>query len=131
MHEMIARFGLDTFKPGLEDMLALCRGPGAGGRAPIPDGEYFFADYADEDSDGGLPCRIAFTLTVKDGILIFDFTGSDPQLTSSLNMPTGGHERHALLMVGLVYVLYSLDPTLLLNSRPARVPRRSCRGAPW
>ncbi len=32
---------------------------------------------------------------MKDGSLVFDFTGSDPQLSSSLNMPTGGKERHS------------------------------------
>ena len=89
----------------------------------IPDGQYFHAEYADEDSDGGLPCRIAITLTVKDGSVILDYTGSDPQLTSSLNMPTGGREQHALVMVGLGYVLYTLDKTLLMNSGVYRVAR--------
>ncbi len=50
-----------------------------------------------------------------------DFTGSDPQIESSINMPTGGQQRHALLMVGLVYVLYSLDTRLFLNSGVCRV----------
>jgi N-methylhydantoinase B len=36
-------------------------------------------------------------------------------------MPTGGQQRHALLMVGLVYVLYSLDTSLFLNSGVCRV----------
>ena len=38
-------------------------------------------------------------------------------------MPTGGAERHILLMVGYTYCLYSIDPTILLNggiTRPAR-----------
>ena len=56
----------------------------------IPNGEYFFCDYADEDSDNGYPCRIAITLKVADEDLVLDFTGSDPQLQSSLNVPTGG-----------------------------------------
>jgi N-methylhydantoinase B len=60
-------------------------------------------------------------MTVKDGSLHFDFTGSDPQLESSLNIPTGGDERHTLLCVGLVYALYSLDTSLFLNSGIARI----------
>lgn len=36
-------------------------------------------------------------------------------------MPTGGDERHVLLLVGMTYVLYSLDPSLFLNSGIARV----------
>ena len=38
-------------------------------------------------------------------------------------MPTGGNERHPLAMVGCVYRLYSLDPTMMLNRglvRPCR-----------
>ena len=35
-------------------------------------------------------------------------------------MPTGGDERHVLMLVGVVYVLYSLDPSLYLNSGIAR-----------
>ena len=36
-------------------------------------------------------------------------------------MPTGGDPRHILMMVGLDYVLYSLDPSILLNSGMTRV----------
>ena len=89
----------------------------------IPDGEYFFADYADEDQAGGYPVRIAVTLKIHGDTLTMDYTGSDPQLVSSLNMPTGGKERHSLAMVGVVYALYCLDPTAMLNAgfvRPAR-----------
>ena len=67
--------------------------------------------------------RVAVTLKVHGDSLTVDFTGSDPQLVSSLNMPTGGKERHALAMVGVVYALYCLDPTATLNAglmRPVR-----------
>ena len=89
----------------------------------IPDGEYFFADYADEDQAGGYPVRVAVTLRVHGDTLTVDYTGSDPQLVSSLNMPTGGKERHSLAMVGVVYSLFCLDPTITLNAgmvRPCR-----------
>ena len=54
-------------------------------------------------------------LKIHGDSLTLDFTGSDPQLVSSLNVPTGGNERHSLAMVGAVYALYSLDPTITLN----------------
>ncbi|MFM9849996.1 MAG: hydantoinase B/oxoprolinase family protein [Hyphomicrobiaceae bacterium] len=121
--DVIARFGLPQFKQGIEDMLSYAHAKAQEVVRTIPDGQYFHAEYADEDSDGGLPCRIAITLTIKDGSLILDYTGSDPQLTSSLNIPTGGREQHALTMVGLGYVLYTLDKTLLMNSGVYRVGR--------
>lgn len=123
VHEMIARFGIDTFREGRSALLDHGEAQARRVIREMPDGEYFFADYTDEDSVGGNPCRIALNLIVKGDELIFDFSESDPQLTSSLNIPTGGDERHALLMVSTVYVLGLLDRTIFLNSgalRPCR-----------
>lgn len=123
MQEIIQRFGFDTFIEGVEQILDYAEAQVRQILAKVPDGDYFFADYADEDSVGGKPCRIALTLKVQGDEVVLDYTGSDPQLGSSLNMPTGGRERHPLVMVGLTYVLFTLDNSLLLNAgtlRPAR-----------
>src|SRR5580658_498106 len=123
VHEIIDRFGRETFTEGLNGLLDYAERQARDVIRSIPDGEYFFADYADEDQTGGYPVRVAVTLRIHGDTLTVDFTGSDPQLASSLNMPTGGKERHALVMVGVVYALYCLDPTITLNAglvRPAR-----------
>ncbi|AWM28221.1 hydantoinase B/oxoprolinase family protein [Sinorhizobium fredii] len=123
LKEIIARFGYDDFIDGVGQILDYAEQQTRAILAGVPDGDYFFADYADEDSVGGKPCRVALTLRVKGDEVELDYTGSDPQLGSSLNMPTGGRERHPLVMVGLTYVLYTLDNSLLLNAgtlRPAR-----------
>ncbi len=121
--EMIERFGIDTFREGIADLLDYAEAQARAIVRGLPDGSYPFADFMDEDAVDGWPCRLALTLIIKGDELVFDFTGSDPQLESSLNMPTGGDERHTLLMVGLTYILYSLDPSLFLNSGLARVCR--------
>ena len=121
--EIVARFGLETFKEGIEDLLSLAEAQARKVIEKIPDGEYFFADYMDEDSPDGYPARLALNLKIHGDEMVFDYTGSDPQLTSSINIPTGGDERHALMMIGMVYVLYTLDPTILRNTgllRPGR-----------
>ena len=121
--EIVARFGLETFREGVADLLDLAEAQARRVIRSIPDGEYFFADFMDEDSPNGYPARIALNLTVKDDEIVFDYTGSDPQLASSIHVPTGGDERHVLLMVGAVYVLYTLDPSIPRNSgllRPMR-----------
>ena len=82
----------------------------------MPDGEWVFADYADEDSDEANPCRLKLTLRIVGDEAVLDFTGSDPQLGSSLNVPTGGDPRHTVLLVGIYYVLYTLNPQILLNT---------------
>ena len=123
VRDIVERFGLETFREGVEDLLDLAETQARRVIEGIPDGEYFFADYMDEDSPQGHPARIALTLTVKGDEMVFDYTGSDPQLASSIQVPTGGDERHVLMMVGVVYVLYTLDPTILRNCgllRPSR-----------
>ncbi|WP_298956881.1 hydantoinase B/oxoprolinase family protein [uncultured Methylobacterium sp.] len=123
IHEIIDRFGRDEFRTGLNGLLDYAENQARAVIEKIPDGEYFFADYADEDQAGGYPVRVAVTLKVHGDTLTVDFTGSDPQLASSLNVPTGGKERHALAMVGVVYALYAQDRTAMLNAgfvRPAR-----------
>ena len=121
--EIIDRFGIETFSEGIEDLLDLAEVQARRVIESIPNGEYFFADFMDEDSPEGYPARIALTLTIEDDEMVFDYTGSDPQLASSIQIPTGGDERHVLMMVGVVYVLYTLDPTILRNCgllRPSR-----------
>jgi N-methylhydantoinase B len=123
MQEIIGRFGFEAFIEGIGQILDYAEEQTRAILRTVPDGDYFFADYADEDSVNGRPCRVALTLRIRGDEIELDYTGSDPQLESSLNMPTGGRERHPLVMVGLTYVLYTLDNNLLLNAgtlRPAR-----------
>ncbi|QUG75271.1 hydantoin utilization protein B [Erwinia sp. E602] len=123
VQEIIARFGIADFLTGVEGILDYAEQQARSIIRTIPDGDYFYADYADEDSEGGYPCRIAVTLRVKGDSLELDYTGSDPQLMSSLNMPTGGRERHPLALVGVTYVLSTLDRSLLLNAGTLRPTR--------
>ncbi|GAU80198.1 hydantoinase B/oxoprolinase family protein [Bosea sp. BIWAKO-01] len=113
---MITKFGAKGFMDGLEGLMDYAEHQARDILRSIPDGDYFFSDYADEDGVDGNPCRLALTLTIKGDEATLDFTGSDPQLTSSLNVPTGSDPRHTLLLVGVYYVLYTLNPQLLLNS---------------
>ena len=121
VHEMIEKFGVEVFREGVGDLLDYAEAQAREIVASLPDGDYFFADYMDEDAPDGFPCRLALTARIRGETVELDFTGSDPQIESSINMPTGGQQRHALLMVGLVYVLYSLDTRLFLNSGVCRV----------
>jgi N-methylhydantoinase B len=114
--EMIAKFGVAAVRQGLSDLMDYAEHQAREILRSIPDGEYFFSDYADEDSVGGNPCRLALTLRITGNEAVLDFTGSDPQLTSAINVPTGGNPRHTLMLVGVYYVLYTLNPNLLLNS---------------
>lgn len=113
---MVKKFGARGFMDGLDGLMDYAEHQAREILRSMPDGEYVFSDYADEDGVDGNPCRLKLTLTIRGDEAILDFTGSDPQLGSSLNVPTGSDPRHTLLLVGVYYVLYTLNPQLLLNS---------------
>jgi len=123
IHDIIARFGVEDFLQGIAGILDYAEAQARSIIATLPDGDYFYADFADEDGEVGFPCRVAITLRIRGETLELDYTGSDPQLASSLNMPTGGRERHPLALVGVTYVLATLDPHLLLNAGTLRPTR--------
>ncbi|KRS10846.1 hydantoin utilization protein B [Roseovarius atlanticus] len=116
VHGMLARFGRHGFVSGVAALKDQAEAQAREILRAIPDGDYSFADYADEDSDFANPCRLNLTLRIRGDSAELDFTGSDPQLGSSLNVPSGGDPRHTILMVGVYYVLYTLNPRLLLNT---------------
>ncbi|WP_220086819.1 hydantoinase B/oxoprolinase family protein [Rhodovulum viride] len=114
-HAMIAKFGKATFLDGVEELLDRAEAQARAVLAAMPDGTWEFADYAAEDSEKANPCRLKLRLTIRGDEAILDFTGSDPQMASSLNVPSGGDPRHTVLLVGVYYVLYTLNPKILLN----------------
>lgn len=113
---MIEKFGRASFLAGVAALQDHAEAQAREALRAMPDGDYHFADYADEDSVEANPCRLKLKLTIRGDEAILDFTGSDPQLASSLNVPSGGDPRHTMLLVGVYYVLYTLNPKLLLNT---------------
>ncbi|WP_424987674.1 hydantoinase B/oxoprolinase family protein [Microbulbifer sp. S227A] len=116
VHAMLRRFGKRGLVDGIAMLMDQAEQEARAILRGIPDGEYVFADYADEDSDVGNPCRLHLRLRITGDEAVLDFSGSDPQLGSSLNVPTGGDPRHTVLLVGVYYVLYTLNPRILLNT---------------
>ncbi|MEQ6249429.1 hydantoinase B/oxoprolinase family protein [Sulfitobacter sp. HNIBRBA3233] len=115
VHEMIRKFGVETVKNGIEDLLDMGETRARAVISDLPDGDFRFVDYLDEDGPDGVPVRLELNLQIRGDAVTLDFTGSDPQLKSALNMPTGGNPRHILMMVGYNYCLYTLDPSVPLN----------------
>ncbi|TIS70781.1 MAG: hydantoin utilization protein B, partial [Mesorhizobium sp.] len=112
----VKKFGKAGFVEGVSALLDHAEAQARAVLRAMPDGTWQFADYADEDSVEANPCRLKLTLTIKGDEAVLDFTGSDPQLGSSLNVPSGGDPRHTMLLVGVYYVLYTLNPKILLNA---------------
>ena len=116
VHTMVRTFGIERFRKGIMAIQDYAERQARDLLRAMPDGTWQFADYADEDSDHANPCRLNLTLTIKGDEAVLDFTGSDPQLGSSLNVPTGGDPRHTILLVGVYYVLNTLNPQILMNT---------------
>lgn len=123
MHDMVRKFGVDVVRDGIQDLLDVGELRAREVISRLPDGDYPFVDYLDEDGTDGVPVRLELMLRIRGEEVEMDFTGSDPQLNASLNMPTGGNPRHVLLMVGYNYCLYTLDPTIPLNGGILRAAR--------
>ena len=77
---MIERFGKAGFLQGVAALKEQAEAQARAILRDIPDGDYVFADYADEDSDEANPVRLKLTLKIRDDAAVLDFTGSDPQL---------------------------------------------------
>ena len=61
-------------------------------------------------------------MTVGDGEIHLDFTGSDVQVASALNVPTGGHA-HLFMAIALFKYFITKDPgTRMLRPIPITLP---------
>jgi N-methylhydantoinase B len=119
--ELIAKFGADVVRGGMADMLDWTERRARQLIDEIPDGEYSFADYLDDDGDG-IPIRLAVTLRVRGDKLELDYSGTDPQVRSAFNLPAFG-DSHPFLAQGIINYLLSEDPHLPLTGglmRPVR-----------
>ena len=75
----------------------------------IPDGAYEFWDYMDDDFVSRIPVRIRVRVVAKDGEILLDLTGTDPQVKSAYNVPTMG-QRIYWLTFRLTSFLTTFDP---------------------
>src|SRR5215213_6200679 len=51
----------------------------------VPEGTYQFEDFMDDDGEGDGPLRLRVAVTIRDGAMHCDFTGTDPARPSSVN----------------------------------------------
>jgi N-methylhydantoinase B len=79
--------------------------------AEIRDGVYEATDFLDNDGVGDSKTKIHLTMTIAGDHIKFDFTGSDPQVRGSRNVPTA-----SLKAVVLTVVKSMVDPALPPNS---------------
>ena len=111
--EICDRFGVDTYVTALDGMLQRCRQVMKQLiDTQIGDDRLYFEDYVDDDGRGYGPYKLCCTMEKKDGKLVFDFTGTDPQSESSINFLSS--EAMFKMFVG-TFMIKLFDPQILFN----------------
>ena len=109
IQEMVGKFGADTVLEGMDAVLDYAERRARAAIAEIPDGTYRFTDYMEDDLQSDVPIRIKVALTVEGDSLHLDFTGTDPQVASALNIATHG-VTHPFICQAINAYIVTLDP---------------------
>jgi N-methylhydantoinase B len=113
--EMIEQHGLEAFLQAQEDLIEYAALKAREALRQIPDGTYHFWDYLDDDMFSAVPARIRVAMTVRDGQVHLDYTGTDPETRAPFNVVTLGRS-HPWLTLRLLAYVYTRDPTCPVNS---------------
>ncbi len=113
--ELIARQGADTFVAATQGIQDYTARKARDVLRKIPDGVYEFCDFLDDDMVTGIPIRVRLRMTVTDGAIDLDMSGTDPQVRSAYNVPTMGRRTYWLTF-RLTTVLTTFDSLMPHNA---------------
>lgn len=114
IQKIIHQHGLDVYKDGIQDVVSYSSAKARAAFRTIPDGDYEFCEYLDDDLISPIPVRMHAKMSVRDGLIHLDFAGTDPQVAAAFNLATGGN-RHSAVSLRLVSHALTQDPTIPLN----------------
>ena len=84
--ELVARYGPEHTKALLEEVIDYAERLTRAALAQLPDGEWSFEDWIDDDGiDYGKPIRLFVTLRKKGGHMVVDWTGTNAQVKGAIN----------------------------------------------
>jgi N-methylhydantoinase B len=87
--EIIDKFGLDVVTASVDRYLDLAEQSSREALLALPQGSWTAVDWLDDDGISDDPIRMQVTVTIADGRLVCDFTGSSPAVRGPVNMPYG------------------------------------------
>ncbi|HEY7350933.1 MAG TPA: hydantoinase B/oxoprolinase family protein [Ktedonobacterales bacterium] len=119
LQEVIARYGLPIFRAAVNRILDESEIRLRHQLAGFPAGRYEAEDYLDDSGQSDTPVRLKVTLTLADGAISVDYTGTDAQVQAPVNAVFG------VTLSAVYYVLRSVtDHTIPMNEgcfRPVTV----------
>jgi N-methylhydantoinase B len=83
--EICERFAIDTPDAFVAELFAYTEARTRRALAALPEGSYTADDALDDDGHSDEPVRVKVTITIANGRVTFDFTGSDQQRQSPMN----------------------------------------------
>jgi N-methylhydantoinase B len=81
------RYGNAVIRAAMDGLLERSERMARAEIAALPDGEYSFEEFLDNDGMDGPPQRLFVTLKIKGDELTADFTGTAPQVPTAINSP--------------------------------------------
>jgi N-methylhydantoinase B len=108
--ELVTRYGVDTLKDCMEQATAASEARLREKLRELPAGTYEATYFVDDDGVGVDPIRIVTKVTIGDGSIHVDFTGSDRQRRSPINATISSCESATYFAI-----LAILDPTIPAN----------------
>ncbi len=87
LQALAKRYGVDTIGAVMEGLLDRAERMTRQEIRELPDGDYAFEDYLDNDGMGGPPQRLAVNILIRGDELTADFTGCAAQVPTAINSP--------------------------------------------
>lgn len=117
--EMVDTYGWATLEMYIDELMDYSERRTRQEILNLPDGEYEFTDYLDDDGFVDKLVPMHLKITVKGDSITYDFTGTAPQIKGSMNDPIG--TSRAMIFIGLRCMI---DPEIPRNSgvwRPVNI----------
>lgn len=108
--ELVERYGIPTFRDCLQDAIDTSETRMRAKLRELPQGVFHGTYYADDDGVSEEPIKVQVKLTIKDGSIHVDFTGTDRQRRTPINATISSCESATYFAI-----LSILDPTIPAN----------------
>lgn len=97
--DMVKEYGWGTLSRYIDELLNYAERRTREDLKALPDGVYEFTDYMDDDGFGSDPVPLHVAITVRGDEIIYDFTGTSPQIPGAMNNPLATTK--AMILIGL------------------------------
>ena len=114
LNQLCQRYGTERVRAGMEASLVLADVKTRRVISRIPDGDYPFSDYVEGMTEGDF-IHINAVMRVRGEHIVFDFSGTDPQVAAAFNYVTGARA-HPYTLQAFIYYILTIEPEAPRNS---------------